>query len=73
MTRVLPKIVIPRTAKPEPEPFEAVTHAGPVELLFAILISLIFVACLALGAPEPVDCGVDRDAPTLEKGCGDEL
>lgn len=72
MTQVLPKILITRAAKPEPVAFEAVTHSGPVELLFTILMTLIFVACLALGAPEPVDCGVDRDAPTLEKGCGDE-
>lgn len=72
MTRVLPKMRVTRVP-PAPEPrIDGNTHEGPVELLFALLISLIFVACLALGAPEPVDCGVDRNAPTLEKGCSDD-
>lgn len=69
MTRVLPTVTVTRTPKTEEPRIDSNAHEGPVELLFSILISLIFVACLALGAPEPVDCGVDRDAPTLEKGC----
>lgn len=72
MTRVLPTITVTRAPKAEEPRIDSNAHAGPVELLFAVIISMIFVACLALGAPEPVDCGVDRDAPTLEKGCGDE-
>lgn len=72
MTRVLPTITVARTPKAEEPRIDSNAHQGPMELLFAVIISLIFVGCLALGAPEPVDCGVDRDAPTLEKGCGDE-
>lgn len=72
MTRVLPTISVTRAPRAEEPRIDSNAHQSPLELLFAIIISLIFVGCLALGAPEPVDCGVDRDAPTLEKGCGDE-
>lgn len=69
MTLRQPKVVIARAPKPEPEQFEPVTHEGPVEHLFAVILALMIVVAMALGAPEPVDCGVDRDAPTLEEGC----
>lgn len=72
MTRILPPLTIKRGPRPEELRVDNNAHDGLIELLFAFIMSVIFVVCLALGAPEPVDCGVDRDAPTLEKGCGNE-
>ena len=69
MTPILPKLMLKRAPKPEPVQFEPLTHEGPVEMLFTVIITAMVVLALIFGAPEPVDCGVDRDAPTLEKGC----
>jgi hypothetical protein len=70
MTRVLPKITIRRVPDAELSfPVEAPIEARSVWFVFAA-IGLFFAACLVFGAPEPVDCGVDRDAPTLDEGCG---
>lgn len=75
MTRILPKITI------RPAPIEDATDSpewsmrdgweGFIEGLCMIALIAMIVVSMALGAPEPIDCGVDRNAPTLEKGCGD--
>lgn len=70
MTRILPKITIRRVPDAELSfPVEAPLESRSALFAFAA-IGLFFAACLLLGIPEPVDCGVDRDAPTLDDGCG---
>lgn len=39
------------------------------ELLGLLAMMTVFVIALLMNVPEPLDCGVDRDAPTLEEGC----
>lgn len=70
MTRILPKIIVRRVPDAEMSfPAEAPLKTRSASFAFAA-IGLFFAACLILGTPEPVDCGVDRDAPTLDDGCG---
>lgn len=57
--------------KPAPEPtaFEPVNPPHWTELLGMVLMTAIFAVAIALNVPEPVECGVDRDAATLDAGC----
>jgi hypothetical protein len=67
MSRVLPTLVITKAPQPEIPP-ESYAPGGWLEVVCTLAIVAMFVISMALGAPEPVDCGVDRNAPTLE-GC----
>lgn len=49
--------------------FEPVSPNGWVEAVCIAVFMLFFATVLYLNIPEPMDCGVDRDAPTLEEGC----
>ena len=70
MMRILPKITVRAVRDAEiSSPIEAPLKSRSALFAFAA-IGLFFAACLLLGIPEPVDCGVDRDAPTLDAGCG---
>lgn len=67
MNRVQPTVVITKAPQPEAAP-ESHAPGGWLEDVCTLALVAMFALCMALGAPEPVDCGVDRDAPTLE-GC----
>lgn len=70
MTRILPKIIVRRVPDAELSfPVETPLQSLGAWFAFAA-IGWFFAACLMLNIPEPVDCGVDRDAPTLDDGCG---
>lgn len=55
--------------KVEAEPFEPVAPSSLLEVAGIVAFMAFFVAVLILNIPEPMDCGVDRDAPTIEEGC----
>ena len=67
MKRVQQTHVIAKAPTPEAT-LENCAPGGWVEDICSLALVAMVAISMALGAPEPVDCGVDRDAPTLE-GC----
>lgn len=67
MKRVQQTHVIAKTPTPEAT-LENYTPGGWVEDICSLALVAMVSLSMALGAPEPIDCGADRDAPTLE-GC----